>query len=1625
VQKHQRSLVMLYKIGENLSFTQDNVLEPRNALSDKKIAARFVKLAKKLKRVAPRAKDFLYGHCIMMNAAEASLIDQNTGEPILHNGKPVIASFEPYKLKNGKESVRWKSSDPNLNPYKNCFVPGTMILMEDGTEKNIEDINIGEKVITHTGAIKRVEELFITDYNGDILDIGIRNNAGIQCSPEHPLHKVQPNKEINRPRDLKRVGYKYGFVEAKQITKYDILTTPKVLHNADSQISKDVFYLFGLFAAEGCYAKKYNKRQGLRFTFNIKEFKTLAKNAKELFERNFEHCSVKTTKYESKSVCEMTVTGKGICDLFFRNVGEYSYSKKLSEEIVFGSPDNQLAFIVGWLDGDGHVEKKYGQVIGVTTSADMSSQISVMLNRLNICNSRRKILSTGESTLFYKNSAYTQRDVYRIEIPYSYGKQIVKQTKFLNFSNHGKTKNYYRHDEKYILSTVKCVESRPYSGKLFNLKVEDDNSYVANGISVHNCNGDIFPESELIKAHKQWIGKPLCKDHKSESVDGIRGIVIDTYYDPKFKRVHALFALDKKNYGDLARKVETGYANCVSMGTAVGRSVCTECGNVAVTEREYCKCIHARNNYGEINLDLSPIELSLVVNGADGLARIRNIVASLNGYTQKKQDRLDEMTAARCVNPAELQDMADVLGDMQKKLAALMNLEKTAGEGGELVALLRELKETDDPWAINQLKAAIKQLGLGQDTEEESEDQEEQIDTKKQKMWPPVRPGAGGPTVSPMAGDGDGPGKPSTTTINGFSEGVRYASKEGDKQGAFNELRLLRSKIDKMQLSLNALNKKVSKEDNTMNSARLRARAKARRAYWLGGGGVNEPTPGKPKYEKDPMAEKVRDTEDKQMTGQPLETGSEGLHPGDVEKLRDAGRGGLNLSKAELKDRAMKRRAYYLGGGGVNEPSPGKYPYDKDPMAEKVRNTEDKHLQGIYEMGGKDGTVPGDMEVKKKLLRAKLRAKFTKVADSSGSLRKDASRWDVYAGDKLVLTATGNEIYGKTLTDNWDYLSSRGYGKDVIKYIREEGLDRVAYLLKGAAEPPAADPLAEMPMGAGPGAGEEVMPLETGEAADVPPAPEAATEEEGGVKGKVEAALTKLEESIEDIRAAVTEGGDKLVDIEVKVDPEVGNEAAPSPVEEVTASSSNALEIHALMNDAADELALISEALDEDNVDERVLKAAGQALADSEKIFAYAAIVLEAADKKEDKKDEKKDDEKEDKKDDEKDDEKEDKKDEKKEAGKLPPGLEKFQKGKKDDKKDDKKEDKKDDEKDEKEDDEDEDDKEKKVKSMLDDVLRLRAENRASLLAKTAACGVCQEADCPGDCDVAPADDMLVDLADDLCGDGEDCSDVDDADDFVIESEASVKEARRKAREELVSQAADKILGKYELSLDKAQNATEKTYFAAHPGGKGTVTDLTHTKTDEAKVETISEIHDVMRDVAESGPRNVREAAMALQESIVKGAFTVEDLDRLVAEGKVDAAAASYWKKYWGQGSDTGSFGADLSKEFTSKKKEASDNGYKVKLRRAYDLGLVAQEKSIIGPTRTSLETYVDEVMQFDDAAFESTKRIVAGMNSGRKSGSLPRVGVDAATEAMSVTASAETTSEPNLTSQLGGLGWK
>ena len=102
-----------------------------------------------------------------------------------------------------------------------------------------------------------------------------------------------------------------------------------------------------------------------------------------------------------------------------------------------------------------------------------------------------------------------------------------------------------------------------------------------------------------------------------------------------------------------------------------------------------------------------------------------------------------------------------------------------------------------------------------------------------------------------------------------------------------------------------------------------------KKAYFQGGGGVNEPTPGKPRYAPMGDADYIRDHEDKQMVGD-MDTGPvAGLYPGDAEEKRELQRMAAQEQRALRRHAALEKakenlakqkQAYFQGGGGVNEP---------------------------------------------------------------------------------------------------------------------------------------------------------------------------------------------------------------------------------------------------------------------------------------------------------------------------------------------------------------------------------------------------------------------------------------------------------------------------------------------------------------------------------------------------------------------------------------------------------------------------------------------------------------------------------------------------------------------------------
>ena len=158
-----------------------------------------------------------------------------------------------------------------------------------------------------------------------------------------------------------------------------------------------------------------------------------------------------------------------------------------------------------------------------------------------------------------------------------------------------------------------------------------------------NDNGDFFSLEELKNRYKTFIGKSVFVDHKNENVENARGIIVDAVWNDRGKFVELLKAVDKKAYPELARGIQLGYITDTSMGCRCGYSICSICGNKAVSEDDFCNHIvnYKGSTYNglpvfEDNRDVEFFEDSFVTQGADPEAKILEKVANRHHNTIQK-----------------------------------------------------------------------------------------------------------------------------------------------------------------------------------------------------------------------------------------------------------------------------------------------------------------------------------------------------------------------------------------------------------------------------------------------------------------------------------------------------------------------------------------------------------------------------------------------------------------------------------------------------------------------------------------------------------------------------------------------------------------------------------------------------------------------------------------------------------------------------------------------------------------------------------------------------------------------------------------------------------------------------
>lgn len=292
------------------------------------------------------------------------------------------------------------------------------------------------------------------------------------------LQEIKDISEINLCNyvDCQKIG---DFV-ANHKSTHTSVKIPKTI-----KVDKNLLRLCGYYISEGSGGKQldiYFHKGEINY---INDVRDLIKN---IFGVNVH---IKT----SGSVTHIQCFSKLVGEFFKNTFGCLSEEKHLPHWILNLPVDKQAELFKGVWRGDGSSKRKSFHY--VTSSKVLSEQLKVILLRMGT------IPNTFIKTVEHQNRVahkikgrdiIAKHDKYEIEIG---GPWVGIVAKYLGIEHpmqeSRKRTNYFGwFQEEYAVIPIRNIRQERYDGMVYNLTVENDNSYTTTNACVHNCDGPFF-----------------------------------------------------------------------------------------------------------------------------------------------------------------------------------------------------------------------------------------------------------------------------------------------------------------------------------------------------------------------------------------------------------------------------------------------------------------------------------------------------------------------------------------------------------------------------------------------------------------------------------------------------------------------------------------------------------------------------------------------------------------------------------------------------------------------------------------------------------------------------------------------------------------------------------------------------------------------------------------------------------------------------------------------------------------------------------------------------------------------------------------------------------------------------
>lgn len=360
-----------------------------------------------------------------------------------------------------------------------CFHPDTLLYTRQGI-KRIDEVVLGEELLTAEGEFNRVTRLLRHEYKGNMIEIGVKHAIEpVSVTPSHTFLVLRDQKKMtNHETIANRLEKGYltpEWVEAKDLTTNDLIAFPIPEFQEDiAEYSLADCRFYGMMLGDGHIA-----RDGKAAHITQNRDTDDINFVKQYLYENGIHWTESGSEEEKK----VRFTWSAHLGFKFSRTMLYDHNgeKQVHPSMLHLPKEKTLQIVKGILETDGCISNRENFEISLDmTSRNVIESVRYMLMRWGILTSGYLRDRVG-SVSTYKNIT-TRKVSYCLRIPKVqeitdlFGKPAGEYTTYFTWGQH-------------TFSRVTHLTERPYDGVVVDFEVEPHHNYVTHVGVAHNGGG--------------------------------------------------------------------------------------------------------------------------------------------------------------------------------------------------------------------------------------------------------------------------------------------------------------------------------------------------------------------------------------------------------------------------------------------------------------------------------------------------------------------------------------------------------------------------------------------------------------------------------------------------------------------------------------------------------------------------------------------------------------------------------------------------------------------------------------------------------------------------------------------------------------------------------------------------------------------------------------------------------------------------------------------------------------------------------------------------------------------------------------------------------------------------------